>query len=280
MGDHLREAEALARTLGDQHRLGADRHLHGDPVPGHWRLRRGRQIRPGGPEPSRAPSAIARSRWSPRTLLGLTHVARGEFSDAATLLERNVALEGDLRARALRGGRHPVGGLGRLPRRRALAELGRVRRGHRARPRPPCRSLKRPIIPTRCTAALFGLGLAHLRRGRSPARDPRSSSGGLDLCRTWQIVVAIPLVAAALGAAYALAGRADEALPLVGGRRRGVPTSPDSRLAGAAFFCARARPASRPGGSTRRAEPRPRGAGAQPPAGGSGQRGPRPLPRR
>ena len=28
----------------------ADRHLHGDPVPGHWRLRRGRQIRAGGPE--------------------------------------------------------------------------------------------------------------------------------------------------------------------------------------------------------------------------------------
>ncbi len=29
--------------------------------------------------------------------LGLTHAARGEFSDAATLLERNVALGGDLR---------------------------------------------------------------------------------------------------------------------------------------------------------------------------------------
>jgi len=28
----------------------ADRHLHGEPVPGHWRLRRGRQIRAGGPE--------------------------------------------------------------------------------------------------------------------------------------------------------------------------------------------------------------------------------------
>ena len=27
----------------------------------------------------------------------MTHVARGEFSDAATFLERNVALEGDLR---------------------------------------------------------------------------------------------------------------------------------------------------------------------------------------
>src|SRR5207245_2512878 len=31
------------------------------------------------------------------SFLGWTHAARGEFSEAATLLERNVALEGDLR---------------------------------------------------------------------------------------------------------------------------------------------------------------------------------------
>src|SRR5207249_4014084 len=30
--------------------------------------------------------------------LGMTHAARGEFSDAATISERNVALEGDLRS--------------------------------------------------------------------------------------------------------------------------------------------------------------------------------------
>jgi tetratricopeptide (TPR) repeat protein len=37
------------------------------------------------------------------------------------------------------------------------------------------------------------------------------------VCRTWQFVVGTPHVAATLGAAYALAGRADEALPLVAG---------------------------------------------------------------
>jgi len=40
---------------------------------------------------------------------------------------------------------------------------------------------------------------------------------GLDICRTWQMVAPIPHVAATLGAAYALAGRADVALPLVAG---------------------------------------------------------------
>jgi len=31
------------------------------------------------------------------SVLGWTHLVRGELSDAVTLLERNVALEGDLR---------------------------------------------------------------------------------------------------------------------------------------------------------------------------------------
>jgi tetratricopeptide (TPR) repeat protein len=38
---------------------------------------------------------------------------------------------------------------------------------------------------------------------------------GLALCRTWQFVTLTPFVAATLGAVYALAGRADEARPLV-----------------------------------------------------------------
>jgi len=63
---------------------------------------------------------------------------------------------------------------------------------------------------------LFGLGLAHLRRG-DLARATPILERGLELCRTWQFVVGTPVLAAALGAAYALAGRADEALPLVAG---------------------------------------------------------------
>ena len=63
---------------------------------------------------------------------------------------------------------------------------------------------------------LFDLGRAHLRRGDLP-RATRVLERGLDLCRRWQIALGTPHVAATLGAAYALAGRADEALPLVAG---------------------------------------------------------------
>ena len=63
---------------------------------------------------------------------------------------------------------------------------------------------------------MFYLGVAHLRRGDLP-RATRVLERCLDLCRTWQFVDRTPDVAAALGAAYALAGRADEARPLVAG---------------------------------------------------------------
>jgi len=59
---------------------------------------------------------------------------------------------------------------------------------------------------------LIDLGRAHLRRGDLPSAT-RVLERGLDLCRTWHFVGGTPLVAAALGASYALAGRADEALP-------------------------------------------------------------------
>ena len=45
----------------------------------------------------------------------------------------------------------------------------------------------------------------------------RNGRRGLELCRTWRFVVGTPVLAATLGAAYALAGRADEARPLIAG---------------------------------------------------------------
>jgi len=63
---------------------------------------------------------------------------------------------------------------------------------------------------------LFALGRAHLRRGDLP-RATRVLERGHDLCRTRRIVFWIPFVAAVLGVAYALARRADEALPLTVG---------------------------------------------------------------
>src|SRR5262249_57263827 len=85
-----------ARTLGDPHRLGriatfmvVQCEITGDYDAalrfGHEALSIARTLG------DRSIDVVATS------YLGQTHIARGEFSAGATLLERNVALEGDLR---------------------------------------------------------------------------------------------------------------------------------------------------------------------------------------
>ena len=84
---------------------------------------------------------------------------------------------------------------------------------------------------------LFDLGRAHLRRGDLP-RATRVLERGLDVCRTWQFVEGIPFLAAALGAAYALAGRVDEAIPLVAGAVEEFRRRPHPIMPALIFLCA------------------------------------------
>jgi len=148
------------------------------------------------------------------SFLGGTHIARGEFSAAATLLERNVALEGELRYErfgapaiqwALSGARLAA----------VLSELGRFDEaiGHAEAAVQIAEAVDHFLT---VHLGLLELGLAHLGRGDLP-RAIRILERDLDLCRTWQQVFWTPIVAATLGAAYALAGRVDEALPLAAG---------------------------------------------------------------
>jgi tetratricopeptide (TPR) repeat protein len=213
MGEHLHEAEVVARTLGDQHRLARIATFMVIQC-----LNTGdydESVRFGQEALSIARTLSDRSLEVVATsYLGITHVARGEFSDAATLFERNVALEGDLRHERFGspGIQSVISGawLGEV-----LSQLGRFDEaiGHAEAAVQIAEAADHPFT---LYQGLIDLGRAHLRRGDLP-RATRVLERGLDLCRTWQIVVGIPLVAAALGAAYALAGRADEALPLVAG---------------------------------------------------------------
>ena len=144
--------------------------------------------------------------------LGFTHVARGEFRDAATLFERNLARESELRSERFGAHQIPLATSGAWLA-DVLSHLGRfdeaIERAEAA-----VQIAKAADHPLSLFPGLFYLGLTHLRRGDLP-RATRVLEQCLDLCRTWQFTDRIPDAAAALGAAYALAGRAVEALPLV-----------------------------------------------------------------
>jgi class 3 adenylate cyclase/tetratricopeptide (TPR) repeat protein len=213
IGDHLHEAEGLARTLGDPHRLAriatfvviqcVDTGDYDGAIRfGEEALSIARTLG------DRSIEVVA------TTFLGFAHVARGDFSDAAALLERNVALEGDLRAErfgtpviqsAMSGARLAD----------VFSQLGRfdeaIGHGEAA-----VRVADAADHPYTLHFGLLDLGLAYLCRGDIP-RATLVLERCFEICRTWQFVIGTPVAAATLGAAYALAGRTDEALPLVTG---------------------------------------------------------------
>jgi tetratricopeptide (TPR) repeat protein len=234
MGEHLHEAEVLARTLGDQHRLARIATFMVIQCLGSGdydeAVRFGQEaLSIGRTRGDRSIEVVATS------FLGMTHVARGEFSDAATLLERNVALEGDLRSERF-GAPAIQSALSGALLADVLSQLGRFDEaiGHAEAAVGIAEAADHPFT---LYFGLFDLGLAHLRRG-DLLRANRVLERGLDLCRTWQIVVGTPFFAAALGAAYALAGRADEALPLVADAVEEFRRRQNHRQPGLILLCA------------------------------------------
>jgi class 3 adenylate cyclase/tetratricopeptide (TPR) repeat protein len=241
IGEQIHEAEELARTLGDQHRLARIATLmviqclntgdyDGAVKSGQTALGIAQTL---GDRPIQV---IATS------FLGITHIARGEFGDAATLLGRNAALEGDLRYERF-GAPAIQSALSAGWLAEALSHLGRFEEaiGHAEAALQIAEAADHPFT---LFWTLFDLGLVLLRRGELP-RATRALARGLDLCRTWQIVAGTPLLAAALGTAHALAGRTDEALPLAAEavaefRSRGRHNYPGLILLGAGMVCLRA----------------------------------------
>jgi tetratricopeptide (TPR) repeat protein len=210
MGDHLRQAEMLARSLGDRHRLAriatfmaTQRNMADD---------YDEALRFGTEALSIARTLGDRSIEVVTTsVLGYTHLVRGEFGDAIALLERNVALEGNLKTERF-GTPIIQSALSEVHLADVLSLLGRFDAaiGHARTAMETAEAVDHPY--TLCLGS-FALGLAHLRRGDLP-RAIRVLEQCLDLSRTWEFGIRAP-GAAALGMAYALAGRADEALPVI-----------------------------------------------------------------
>ena len=210
MREHLREAEVLARTLGDQHRLARIATFmviqclnSGDYTEG---------VRFGQEALALARTLGDRATVVPTIFLGMTYAALGEFGEAVTLLERNTALEGDLRYERF-GAPAIQSSLSAANLAEVLSQLGRfdeaIAHGEAA-----VSTAEAADHTFTLSWALPCLGLAVMTRGDLP-RAIRILERALDLLRTSQIVARVPFVAAALGATYALAGRVDEAIALV-----------------------------------------------------------------
>jgi tetratricopeptide (TPR) repeat protein len=210
MGEHLHAAEVVARALGDSRRLARivtymvvqclGTGDYGKAIGfGQEALALARALG------DRSIAVVATS------FLGMAQVAAGRFSDAVSVLEPNAALDGDLRYERFGAPviQSAVSGA-RLA--EALSQLGRFEEavGHAEAAVQTAESADHPFT---LFWGLFDLGATHLCRGDLP-HATRALERCLDLCRTWQFLVATPIVAATLGVAYAAAGRVEEALPL------------------------------------------------------------------
>ncbi len=209
---YLREAEALAELLGDQHRLGrlsvyltGQFYLMGD----HDRAL----------EYGQRTQAITNAlrdfslEVATNAYVGQIHLVRGEYRAAAALFKRNVeSIVGDMT--------HERFGLPQLPAVHSrfclvlcLAELGEFAEGI-ATGEESVRIAESIDQPLNLTVAASGLGTLYLRKG-DVERAISVLERGLELSRTWNIRIWFPRVASALGSAYALAGRMPDAVPLL-----------------------------------------------------------------
>jgi tetratricopeptide (TPR) repeat protein len=213
MLDHLQEAEVLARSLGDQHRLGRIATF----MMFAWRVTGDYDV---AFKFGQEALAIART-LGDRSIeviatnyLGETHLSRGEFSEAAKLFERNIGLDGKLRTERF-GTTLIVSAMSEFLLGLALSSLGRFDEGI-GHVESAVRIGGETDHPFTLFLGLLHLGWVHLDRGDFP-RAAQVLERGLQLGRTWQFVDRTPDFAAALGYAYALAGRTEESLALGAG---------------------------------------------------------------
>src|SRR5262245_61471412 len=210
-GEHLHEAEGLARALGDQRRLARitayrviQRMGTGDFDDA---VRFGHEALSISGALGERPIEIIASHF-----LGMAHRSRGDFRNAIPLLERNARLEGALRyERFGTPGIPSAGSAATLA--DILSQLGRFEEAI-AHGEAALQVGEEADHPFTLMNGSWDLGVTYLRRGEFP-RAIRLLERALDVCRNWQILLAVHAVEASLGAAYALAGRVHEALPLI-----------------------------------------------------------------
>jgi class 3 adenylate cyclase/tetratricopeptide (TPR) repeat protein len=210
--DHLRAAEALARALGDQRRLGRIAAYETDCL----RLvgNSDRAIESGQRALTIANACGDFSlRVLANTYLGQVYQSRGDYPRAIALFRSNVeALVGPLAQERL--------GVLQLPAVHSrtclvwcLAELGAFAEGI-AVGEAAIRIAESVEHPINLIVACSGIGAVYFRQGDLRRAIPVLERG-VEVSRRWNVPLWFPRVASDLGAAYALSGRVADALPLL-----------------------------------------------------------------
>ncbi len=210
--EYIHQAETLARTLGDQRRLGRV-----SAYMAHYFWAAG--------EPDRAISAGQRAleiaemlgdfalRIDVNFYLGLAYHSLGDYRRALECFGRNVAsLQGELLLERFGMPALPSV-ISRCRLVKCFAELGEfaeaIPLGEEA-----IRIAEAVNHPFSLLAAYLEIGSLYPRKGEFHKAIPLLERG-LGVCRTWQILFLFPRIASALGHAYALAGAMTEAVPLL-----------------------------------------------------------------
>ena len=222
----LREAEGLARTLGDQRRLGEASAYLTD----YFRLMgdQDRAIEYGHQALTIADAVDEFTlRLRANTYLGQTYYALGDYRRAAGFLVRNVDILDNERML-----RHY--GFAQLPSVHSrtclvwcLAELGEFEEGVRIG-RDAIRIAESVDHPFTLATAHAGIGALYVRQGNIEAGLPILEQG-LGLCRTWKLSLWFPPIASALGIGYMQSGRVSDAVSIL---ERAVEQSEGMRLGG------------------------------------------------
>jgi tetratricopeptide (TPR) repeat protein len=210
--DHLQKAKSLAETLADQRRLAQVLSALGYAF---WMLGDHDRVA----ESNQRALTIATSlgdfalEAAANFALGLAWHGLGEYHRAIGPLERNVGLLQGERMYGRFGTAGVTSVLSIMALAWSRAELGsfmeRVGSGEDALRIANARDDKLSLM-----FADLGEGQLRLLQGDLVRATPRLESG-LTICRTWEIPSWLPWLASRLGAAYTLAGRVAEGLPLL-----------------------------------------------------------------
>jgi class 3 adenylate cyclase/tetratricopeptide (TPR) repeat protein len=208
----LRDATAVAETLGDPRRLGLIsafmiEHLRrmGEP---DCAIEYGQRALSLAEACGDFATQVMATYW-----LGTVYLALGDYRRAMGFLEWGVAsLQGEL-AHERFGIPYPNSVAFCTYLACCLAERGEFAAGS-AHGAAAVRIAKAVDQPLSGIAASFGVGSLHLLKGDLQRAMP-ILTGGLELCRVWDIRFWFPMLASPLGYAYALSGQMAEALPLL-----------------------------------------------------------------